>query len=442
MADQTEAACLLQTGAMYSRRIGLHTAEGGLTFVGVKRGAFSIYHGDAPIYHFDLDGRWQRAFLDGVHYLKGLDGAVVAIDRVREGANLVLKRRTLSFAEAADLDEAIRRAAIDLIDAAGRDPAMPPGGIAPLAPGELRDLLERVAAQDAAAWFARREAYLATYGPLPFLPPDAPNAVILQATLGHADGLAFGGAAPAEPYVHTPAEFAAHARAVAKLLGRRVVQCRGIFLGGPDLLLRPIDDIAAYLEAAGAVFPLDPGARRRRPRDLPDDAPSLDGLSAFLDRFDPRLPGPAGYRRLRDLGLIRVTIGVESGAPEVRALSGKDWGDDALRAAVSGLAGAGIEVNLALLVGAGGVEAADRHVAATADLVGSLDLAPGSLVYLIDAAEVGGDAAADRLRRLGKTPTARVDAPAHLARLKDALAPARSRLGMKVIPYSLEKQSG
>ena len=98
----TEAACLLEQGASYRRRIGLKpiAAPGDPIFAGFKHGAFSLYFGDAPIYHFDLEGRWQRAFVDGTHYLKGLDATVHAIDRVREGPNLVLKRRTLADAEA------------------------------------------------------------------------------------------------------------------------------------------------------------------------------------------------------------------------------------------------------------------------------------------------------------------------------------------------------
>ena len=90
---RTEAACLLEPGALYRRRIGLEPAigDGPLVFAGFKQGAFSLYFGDAPIYHFDLEGRWQRAFVDGLHYLKGLDADIHAIDRVREGPNLVLQ---------------------------------------------------------------------------------------------------------------------------------------------------------------------------------------------------------------------------------------------------------------------------------------------------------------------------------------------------------------
>src|SRR4051812_9839597 len=186
---QTEAACLLQSGALYRRRVGLVPASSRaeMVFAGFKKGAFSLYFGDAPIYHFDLEGRWQRAYVEPTHYLKGLDTRVQAIDRVREGANLVLRRRELDEGEALALDEQVRGIALGLISALdeGRlDRHEPPAGKAdPLASGPLREFLTRIAAWDAPAWQAHRAQYRATYGPLPFLPPDCQNALIVQATM-------------------------------------------------------------------------------------------------------------------------------------------------------------------------------------------------------------------------------------------------------------------
>ena len=214
MAEQTEAACLLETGALYRKRIGLRPSDGEPIFAGFKQAAFSLYFGDAPIYHFDGEGRWQRAFVEGIHYLKGLDTTVQTIDRVREGENLVLKRRTLSFAEASDFDASVRATALDLIDRLGSarlERMLPPSNAEPLSDDELRSFLEQVARWDSAAWFAHREQYLGTYGPLPLLPPDCLNAVVLQATLGHANGITFGRGPAAEHYVRAPAEFAEHA---------------------------------------------------------------------------------------------------------------------------------------------------------------------------------------------------------------------------------------
>ncbi len=157
----SEAACLIEQGATYRRRVGLKPVQGDgePIFTGFKPGAFAVYFGDAPFYHFDLEGRWQRAFVDGTHYRKSLDGGVQCIDRVREGPNLVLKRRTLTQAAASEFDSQVRSMALDLIadlDAGklGRVEPSSPKAIA-LRPDELREFLARISRWDATAWFAR-----------------------------------------------------------------------------------------------------------------------------------------------------------------------------------------------------------------------------------------------------------------------------------------------
>ncbi len=222
---RTEAACLLEQGASYQRRIGFEPVEAGgdPIFTGFKRGAFSVYFGDAPIYHFDLDGRWQRAFVEGIHYLKGLDATVHAIDRVREGANLVLKRRTLGDAEASDFDVKVRSMALGLIadmDAGRFRRREPPAGKASLWRLTICGASSRqISRWDALRWSAHRERYLATYGPLPFLPPECQNAVVLQATFGNVGGISFGLSPTAESYVRSPDEFEQHANEVMRPLG-------------------------------------------------------------------------------------------------------------------------------------------------------------------------------------------------------------------------------
>ncbi len=434
MAPQTEAECLLGTGAMYGRRLLLRGGTGAPVFAGFKPGGFSLYFGDAPIVHFDREGRWQRAFRDGLHYLKGLDAAVQTIDRVREGENLVLKRKSLNHSEVGVFDEWVRTTAVALTEAldSGRLIAVePPTPRLPIRPEELRAFLGRVAGWDAPAWDAHRLRYLDTYGPLPFLPPDCPAPVVVQATLGHEGGLAFGGAPAAGHAVRSPDEFEAHARAVAALLGRRVEQCKSVFLGGSDVLLRPVGDVTAYLEILGRVFPID-AAGGPRPRSVSADAPpSLGGVHAFLDRFDARRHDRDALRSHRAGGLVRVSLGVESGAPEVRARYAKTWTDDALRAAVADLKAAGIGVGVIALVGAGGEGDAGRDPDATAALLKALELGPGDLVSLIDAEEIRGPDPA------GLTAAARAE---RLDALKTRLAPIRTERGAKVVSYSLEKQ--
>jgi hypothetical protein len=435
----TEAEALFESGALYGQRALFRTAGDEPLFAGFKPGAFSLYFGDEPFFHFDLEGRWQRAYADGRHWHKGFDTTVQMIERRRRGANLVLTRNTLGFAEASDFDARVRSTAIELIAAldAGRlEPVGRATKARPLNPDDLRAALEQVGAWDASAWFAHRERYLDTYGPLPFFPPDCPTPVVLQATLGHESGISFGAAPAAEHHVRSAEEFERHARAVAALLGRRVLQCRAVFLGGSDVLLRPADEVAAYLETAGRVFPVDPSCGHRHP-DASGTAPHrLDGVHLFLDRFPPSRPGLGDLRRFRGLGLVRVSLGIESGDPEILALGRKVWRADDLRTLVSDLKGAWIGVGVELLVGAGGAEYAARHLDRTAALVESLELGPGDLVSLLDAREVGAgtDAA-------GPTPLTAAEWQEQLDAWKARLAPIRSGRGVKLACYSLEKQS-
>jgi hypothetical protein len=429
---------------MYGSRLLLWPTSGDPVFAGFRPGVFSLYFGDAPIYHFDAEGRWQRAFLAGTHYLKGLDGAVQAIDRVREGANLVLKRRRLGYAEATDLDTKVRAAALDVLDAlhAGRlRPQAPPAATASLSLDALGDVLEQVAGWDTAAWFAHRERYVQTYGPLPFLPPEAQAAVVLQATLGHAGGVAFGQGMAAEHAVRSPEEFAEHAGAVRRLLGRRLRQCRTLFLAGSDALRQGPETTVAYLETIAAIFPIDADAISARGRAWnPSEAPEpLSGIDTFLDDFTPPPAGWPDWRRLRARQLRRVSLGVESGAEEVRSLYRKSWRNDELHALISELKDAGISVGLAVLVDAGGSERAARHVAATAELLRALTLGTGDLIVLLDASELRNpDLTAAELGFTPLTGSRRAEQQDELKRL---LLPVRSERGAKIAPYSLEKQS-
>ena len=440
MAGPTEAECLLKTGALYSERVLLRppAGEGGPVFLGLKPGAFSAYHGDAPVYHFDLEGRWQRAFVGGLHYLKGLDASVQSIDRVREGKNLVLKRRTLSPAETDGLDARVRSDALGLVAAIadGRyDRRDPPTGVRAFDPGPL---LDRAVSWDATAWDRQRSRFRETYGPYPFIPPDSTNPVLLQATTVAGPAGVFG-ARPAPDSAAPPADgFARHADRVAGLLGALVAQAKVVFLGGSDALRRPAPEILADLRAAANAFRIDPEASRGRPTRARDEPHALAGVHAFLDRLDPPLPSPGDWRALRDAGLVRVILGVESGDAAIRERYGKAWGDDRFGATVAGLKAAGIGVGVVLAVGAGGRSRGGRHVEASSALVNGCGLGPGDLVSLIDVSEL--EARAGVSRPTGVEPLDRSEAEAQTAAIRERLAPTRLGKRAKVVPYRLDKQ--
>lgn len=420
MAHANEAVCLHETGVLYGRRTLLEREGKDPVFAGFKPGAFSLYYGDAPIFHFDREGRWQRCYVDDRHYLRGLDGVVQSIDRVREGANLVLKRRTLNLTETIDLDTRVRGAALDLLDALAEDrlrSIAPPPRARPVSRDELRDFLEKVARWDVESWAADASDYMDAYGPLPFLPPDCTSPVILQATIGDAGARGFGGAETLPLETRSPEEFVTHTHAVARLLGERVSQCKSVLLGGADALRQPVAHVASYLETIRDTFPIDATGGHRHPDPTEQTPHRLDGVHAFLRDFRPPLPTRDDWRGFRSLGLTRVTLSVEPENPAD------------LSELVADLKDAGIGVGLVVLLGAGGAESVSRELESIPSRVNHLPLGQGDLVSLIDAREACtvseplNDAEYENLRD----------------QMKTRLAPVRERK-VKVVPFSLEKQ--
>ncbi len=94
-----------------------------------------------------------------------------------------------------------------------------------------------------------------------------------------------------------------------------------------------------------------------------------------------------------------------------------------------------------LLVGAGGLEHAERHLDASAALVESLPLGPGDLVSLLDANEVADPGRVGPGSAAGFSPLTGQGWSEQQAALRQRLAALRARTGAKIAPYSLEKQA-
>jgi hypothetical protein len=428
MAQQTEALCLLQSGASYVARSGLEPLEGDTIFAGFKAGAFSLYFGDEPIYHFDLDGRWQRAFIGGIHYRKGFDTRVQAIERIREGVNLVLRRRTLSEEEARDIDAGIRAAAMDLASAtsAGLRWLDPPPSARPLSPEELREFLERVSRWDAAAYLAQRELFTSLYRRERLTFPEAAQSVLLQPS--------FDGSVALSEFAEQ--RFAAHASRVAALWGRRLVQAKTALLDADGMWRLPVEAIVRMFQVASRTFPL----RGSPPIDSSAATHVLDGVIGFLDDFHPNLPDVPSWRTLAGHGLSRMILSIASADPDVRSLRGQTWCDEDLRELVAKLSQADVAMSVVLWLGTGGHENADREFERATALIPSLDLPNGALVYLVDSREAVGDATAELLESRGLTPVRGSEYESLVARYRTRLASLRIERGVKVAPYSLEKQ--
>jgi hypothetical protein len=127
------------------------------------------------------------------------------------------------------------------------------------------------------------------------------------------------------------------------------------------------------------------------------DVDHLGGLYAFLDGFSGEKKTGADFARLAGLGLKRVYIGLESGHdPLLRFLKKPGQAIDALHA-VRAMKSGGVSVGIIVLLGAGGKQYAQAHVADTTFLLNRMNLDADDLIYFSELVEAppGGNASGD-----------------------------------------------
>ena len=446
MGTQTEAELLHQSGAAYRRRVGLlhSSGEGPLIFAGIRPGGFSLYLGESPHYHFDLEGRWERICRDGTHFFKWLDGSSTALKLEHEEKVPVLRRHSVPYAETSDLDEAARLEALSLLEMLGCglvNLVAPPSPAEPLSKAELIELLDRISGWDSAAWFRNRERYLKVYGPRTdwFLPPSCPQPVVLSATRSSAPVGSWLFSTDSEVLVQSPQGFQAHCSAVNSLLGRRAAQARGIVLADGESLRRETNVILNWLETAAQIFPIEALGATRKLSERPVDTPALNGFYGFLNSPGGTLPDAEGWQRLRAAHLRRVDIGVVSGDEAIRHVHGHVWSGSDIERLVNDLKRAGISVGILVPVCAGGSRSLERHLELTGALLNSLPLSQGDQVYLVDPRQVLGENLVETLNSRGMAPWSSANVEATRKRFRVELEPTKAKKA-QVVPYSLEKQ--
>ena len=444
MSQRTEAQLLHDAGAAYRRRVGLVDAQQQLIFAGIKPGVFSLYLGEEPHYHYDPEGRWQRICLEGVHYLKALDGSASALERVREGHSMVIRRRDVPYTELSDLNESARQVAVDLLEKLGSGKlrlAVPPAPAVPMERPELIDLLDLVSRNDAAAWFRYRESFLKIYGARPnwFLPPSCPQPIVLQVSKPETGARNWLWGSDQESVAKSDLELEQHCQAISKFLGKRAAQARGLVLADGEALRRDAATTLRWLETATRVFPLEAAGANRKLSDRPVDLAFLDGVYSCLNSPGGKLPDAAGWKSLHEAHLRRVEVGVVSGDSAIRQLHGLSWSDQDLTQLVTDLKSAGIGVGLVVPIGAGGVEHAAAHLASTARLLSALPLSAGDLVYLVDIEDLEPEGLESAMASHGLVAQSQAERDAQKQSLREALAPLKERK-VKVVPYTVEKQ--
>jgi hypothetical protein len=395
--------------------------------IGRRRGVLRIEYAGERAWEFDDAGRlvrnedrdrWRQFTLDQRSWGQSVQGhgatrRLQPLSGENDASDRVHRAHAVACALRSRLNDGGLRAHTE------RGICEDPGAVA-------RAWLTRAASWDRARLREDREAIRRLLLPVPVLPPDQYGALPIQLTEGCSwDRCGFCTLYKGVRYrERTPAEIANLVDALLAHLGPSVARFRRLFLGQANALLLDDELLHAQLDVLDARFPRPPsgmGAADRRA--WIDDRPgAVEGFAAFLDAFHRERPA-SRWRQLRDRGLLRVHIGVESGSERLLNELGKPVRMERVESLMDALRTGGVPVGLIFLAGAGGTAREAEHLERTAELVGRLRLRPGDQIFVSPFVDRG-DAAE---RRFSQMATHRLR-----ARLRSAVP-----VGIPIAEYDL-----
>lgn len=323
----------------------------------------------ATVFSYDAAGRLWTAMLDGISYRRGLDGKIVAKwGAVQEDR----QRRWLSTVEARALEEAAR----DLAQRFGQDLASHQVELNGMLDERGAQFLANAAGFEMGAYAADIARYHQVYKTVGILPPDQYMAVVLQAT----DGCSFNTCTFCNFYrdrpfrIKTPEVFREHVRAVEAFLGEGMSLRRTIFLGDANALVIPMPRLLPLFDIIHEHL----------------DVEALGGIYAFLDGFSGERKSAADFAALRERGLKRVYVGMESGSARLLQFLKKPGNPEDVIAAVRNMKSAGVAVGIIVLLGAGGQAYAQEHMRDTIAAINAMNLDLDDIVYFSELIESEG----------------------------------------------------
>ena len=231
---------------------------------------------------------------------------------------------------------------------------------------KLRERLQgEVLAWSPERLLAEEKRFKAAYRPIAILPPDQYAAVVVQATEGCTwNRCTFCNFYTDRPFrVQLPEAFTGHLNAVQDLLGRGLLLRKNLFIADGNALALSRRRLLPLLALAGKAFPGRP-------------------LASFLDVYSGEQHDSTDWPELRELGLKRIYLGMETGHDPLLAFVNKPGSSRELASLVGVLKRARFSLGLIVMVGLGGTEYRERHAVDTLRLLATLPLSQGDLVYL------------------------------------------------------------
>jgi radical SAM superfamily enzyme YgiQ (UPF0313 family) len=383
-----------------------------------KYDAITVSLTEEELVSYDLEGRYLGSYNHGSNIRRGLDNTFQLRWREKMAGNDRLRHQILSDEEASKHyeDLRLRVAQIQGDPQAGR--AFP----------RTLAIIERATNITYAQLDESGKEFSRLYGHIPILPPDQYRALVAQAT----DGCTYNRCAFCTLYrdktfrVRTPEDFQAHIQDVLKFLGRGLSYRKSVFLGDANAIALATDK----LEKLFAVL-----------RDISELKTIMEkgGIHAFLDIYTGVRKEVSEYRTLKDLGLQRVSLGVESGSENLLAFVEKPGSQTEILEVVHALKEAGLAVTVIMMVGLGGKTYQAEHLEHSVALVKRLPLGRDDIIYLSQFMPKLGAPYLVKAKQAGINSMSDMEIVIETQHWKSVILKVLQARGVKVAPYSFQR---
>ncbi|MFC1543156.1 radical SAM protein [Candidatus Neomarinimicrobiota bacterium] len=383
-----------------------------------KNEAVTVSLAEEVLVSYDLAGRFLGSYDHGTNVRRGLDNTFQLRWRIQENGTGHPRHRTMSSAEARTHVDGLNTQVSRLLhDKDTAQANLAAAGVLRLAADYTYDRLA-----ESARDFAR------LYGHIPILPPDQYRALVVQAT----DGCTYNRCTFCTLYrdksfrMRTTGDFRQHVRQVIDFLGAGLSYRTSVFMGDANAIAAATPRLMELMEELREIAALRPIIDR-------------GGIHSFLDIYTGRHKSARDYLKLKDLGLRRVSLGVESGSEALLTFVRKPGTREDITGVVSTLKAAGVAVVIIFIVGLGGHQHREEHLAESASLLRNLPLARDDIIYLSQFSP-GLQAPYSHIARQAgiiAMTTDEIDEETH--RWKTILGSVVGTTGTKVAPYSFQR---
>lgn len=327
-----------------------------ITFT-LKKNAINIFEKPQNnLWTFDLEGRLVGMFIDHKNYRRTLNN------------NYYLKlRSTIEGKHFRDIKQISYNEIQPLIEQSYKLIRNNQDNL----PNIFQAHLSKILKMNSAALQNSAKEFSNIYLPISILPPDQYMSLVIQLTEGcNYNQCTFCNFYRDRPFkIKSADDLVLHLSKVQSFFGEGINYRKSIFLADANALAVPQNRLVKGMELIRKQFP------------------QFDNYYSFIDVFTGLKKSANDFKKLNELGIKRVYLGVESGNSDLMLFLNKHQLNKDIIELTHNLKKGNINVGIIFLIGAGGNKYSEQHLSESLKLIKQLLLGKGDIIYLSELYE-------------------------------------------------------